>query len=339
MPTVGGGTKGERTPEKPSSLHGKTALVTGATSGLGEATALGLAERGARVILVGRSSEKCQATVRRLSEHVPDASFLPLAADFASLGQVRRLADEVQRMSPRLDVMVNNAGCIRSARMIGEDGFEETWSVNYIAPWVLTRLLVPLMEASAPARIVNVSSECHRFARPTWQDILGAHRYSGFRAYAESKLALLMFTFELARRLSPKRVTANAVHPGLVPTQIAVYEAKTGRWFPRHASAGAYMSPEEGAQTILCAALSRNFSGVTGKYLTHCKVAVPSEIASDAELAARLWQMTEELLQFPEFGRRYDVAVDGRGPLRGSIEPPYHTGHPRRWVEPLPSRR
>src|SRR5215204_5343861 len=200
----------------------KVCLITGATSGIGKATAMGLANMGASVVMVGRDRGRDEAALAEIKEGSANASVDLMLTDLSSQEDIRRLADEFKDAYPRLDVLVNNAGVIRSKRVTSADGIEMTFAVNHLAYFLLTNLLLDLLKASAPARVVNVASDAHRWAprRIDLEDLQGRRRYGGFRAYARSKLANLLFTYELARWHADSGVTANALHPGFVATNI-----------------------------------------------------------------------------------------------------------------------
>lgn len=305
---------------EPRLLIGHHALVTGATSGIGEATARELALRGAEVFLAGRTMAKARQAVTRILKAVPSARLVPLGADLTSLEQVRTLARSVLDASPRLDLLVNNAGCLRSARTLTEDGFEETWQVNYLAPFLLTRLLLSRMRAHPPSRVVNVSSEVHRQAHGEWRASLSPSHFSPLHAYAESKLALLLFTVEFARRVPPQLVTANAVHPGVVHTRLGAGESGVVPWFFRKTLDAVGMSPEEGAQTTLFASTSRLLEGLSGKYLAHSRLTSPSEAALDPLLGHQLWELSEKLVGVPAMGLPDEQPSGGiEGPLGGPL--------------------
>lgn len=304
-------------------LAGRHALVTGATSGIGEETVLALARRGAVVLLAGRTEEKCRAAAERVRAQLPEARLELVAADLSSMANVRGLARRVLEVCPRLELLVNNAGCFRSARRVTEDGFEETWAVNYLAPFLLTRLLLPRLIASAPARVVNVCSEAHRQARPDWLDLVGVPRYSGLRTYSESKLALLMFTFELARRVPAEKVTINGVHPGMVSTHLGNEEEGRGvvPFFFRHTLSSMGTSPAEGAQTSVFAAIDPSLAGITGQYLAHSQIAESSVTSHDAVVAHRLWNLTERLVGLPPLGRPDEEPSGAPPPSELEIDP------------------
>jgi NAD(P)-dependent dehydrogenase (short-subunit alcohol dehydrogenase family) len=297
-------TKAPHPEDPPSSstaprLEERVALVTGATSGIGEVTARELARRGARVLVGGRSERTCQEAIARIRREVPEARLEAAPADLSSLAEVRALAGRVLAISPVLHLLVNNAGCYRPSRRVTPDGFEETWAVNYLAPFLLTRLLLPALHGAPTARVVNVCSEAHRHAHPDWVDLVGAPHFSGLRAYSESKLALLMFTYEMARRLHGDPLTINAVHPGLVNTQFASHGEGVRRWVLRKAIEASGMSPEEGAQTTLYVATSPLVEGVSGQYFAHSRVVASSEISHEPVLMHRLFVLTEKLVQLP----------------------------------------
>lgn len=326
------GKKPRSDPDGPN-LQGKVALVTGATSGIGEVTAIELARRGMKVILAGRTEAKVAEARRHVLHDVPEAPLESIHGDLSSMAEVRRVADTVLQLAPRLDLLVNNAGCYRSRRTVTPDGFEETWAVNYLAPFLLTRLLLPRLRASAPSRIVNVASEAHRHARPDWIDLIGYHRYSGLRAYSESKLALILFTEELARRITGSGVTVNAVHPGMVRSQFGSEGVGVGRWVLRRTIEAAGMSPEEGAQTSIYVATAHEIDGVTGAYFSHLKRLEPSDAAQDPVVAHRLWELTEKLVQLPPLSlpdeepaggvdaRSLEDGASGTAPKRVAITP------------------
>ena len=199
-------------------MEGKVCLVTGATAGIGLVTALELARQGARVIGVGRSPERCAEAARQIREQTGTSAVEFLVADLSSQAEVRRLADQVKAATGRLDVLVNNAGLIRLEREVTVDGLEMTFALNHLAYFLLTNLLLDTLKASTPARIVSVASAAHQGCKINFDDLQGETKYSPWRAYQQSKLANILFTRELARRLEGTGVTANALHPGYVRT-------------------------------------------------------------------------------------------------------------------------
>jgi NAD(P)-dependent dehydrogenase (short-subunit alcohol dehydrogenase family) len=271
----------------------KTVLLTGGTSGLGLATARALAREGASVVVTGRSAERCEAAAAEASA----AGWI--AGDFGDLCQVAALADEFKRRYDRLDVLVNNAGAVFQRRQLTAQGVEMTLAVNHLAPFLLTTQLLDLLVASAPARVVNVTSGAHVVGHMDCDDLELARAYRPFRAYARSKLANIMFTNELARRLAGTGVTANAVHPGLLRTGIGAKGGRlTGlgwalimlRW------RRSLVEPEAAAQALVHLACSPRVAGVTGAYFEGETAAEPSAEARDPDADARLWALSEELV-------------------------------------------
>jgi NAD(P)-dependent dehydrogenase (short-subunit alcohol dehydrogenase family) len=269
-------------------------MVTGSTSGIGLATARGLAELGATVIVVGRSAEKANATVTGIQVETGSSTVEWMQADLSVQAQVRALAQEFQSRHSRLDVLVNNAGGFFMKRQVSADGIEMNLALNLLSPFLLTNLLLEMLEASAPARIVNTSSDTQTKSRIDFEDLEGKERYRSLAAYGQSKLAILLFTYELARRLDGIGVTANAVHPGFVATGIGMGDG----WMYRVVAPlkkRIALSPEEGAQTGIYLASSPEVEGITGEYFVK-KEAIPSSPASYDEAAARrLWEICEEM--------------------------------------------
>jgi NAD(P)-dependent dehydrogenase (short-subunit alcohol dehydrogenase family) len=277
-----------------SAMAGKTVLVTGGTGGIGLATAAGLAGLGARVGIVGRDQARAEAAAARLRAVGGDISVF--TADVSSQGHVRRLADEVKAAFPRLDVLVNNVGGYWASRHVTEDGFERTFAVNHLAPFLLTNLLLDRLLSSAPARVVTVSSGAQAMGRIDFENLNGEHGYNGQRAYNQSKLANVMFTFELARRLEGTGVTATVLHPGVVRTSFG--REDSGRWMRLMLPiARPFMkSPEQGAATSIHLASAREVEGATGQYFANSKPRAASRAAYDTAAAARLWDISAELV-------------------------------------------
>jgi NAD(P)-dependent dehydrogenase (short-subunit alcohol dehydrogenase family) len=267
----------------------QTILVTGATDGLGRALAGELAARGATVLLHGRSEERLEETRRELGEAAGNERLRTYLADFAALDDVRRLARAVEQDQERLDVLVNNAGIgarKNGSREESADGFELRFAVNYLAPFLLTKLLLPLLGRSAPARIINVASAGQ--APIDFDDVMLERGYSGSRAYAQSKLAQIMFTFELDERLQAEGtgVTVNALHPASLMNTKMVYETY-----------GYTMSTvEDGVEATLRLVVSSELEGVGGRYFDRLREARPDAQADDAYARRRLWQLSEQLV-------------------------------------------
>lgn len=278
----------------PQLMHGKVAMVTGATSGLGLVTARALAQQGARVIVVGRDADRGAATVRHIQQETGNPAVELLVADLAIQAQVRRLASEVQTRFPHLEVLVNNAGALFTRRMLSLDGLEMTFALNHLGYFLLTNLLLDTLKTSPSARIVNVSSEAHRGAQINLADLQGAQRYSSWRAYARSKLANLLFTYELARRLEGSGITANAVHPGFVATNFGRNNGGVHAllWRVLHVAA---ITPEQRAETIIYLAISPEVEGLTGRYFVKKHAVESSKEFYDSTVAHHLWQVSVEL--------------------------------------------
>jgi NAD(P)-dependent dehydrogenase (short-subunit alcohol dehydrogenase family) len=273
-------------------------MVTGATSGLGLATARQLAALGATVIVVGRDAGKCAAVAASISSGSADGAVDWLVADFADPEAVRRLAAEAQERHSRIDVLVNNAGATYPTRRLTPEGVELTLAVNHLAPFLLTMLLLDRLRESAPSRIVNVASVAHEHARFDFDDPAMERGYRPFAAYGRSKLANLWFTYELARRLEGSGVTVNAVHPGLVRTALGDHSGALRRagWRLLHvAYRRVSLSPEEGAAAITHLATAQELEDVTGRYFVGRRPAESSPASRDTAAAARLWALSEEL--------------------------------------------
>lgn len=282
--------------EQSGGMSGKTVLITGATSGIGEVAARELAAKGAKVVLVGRSAAKCEATAAMIRQATGNPAVEFLVADLSSQAEVRRLAAEIKTRYPRIDVLVNNAGAMISPRRESADGIEMTWALNHLGYFLLTDLLLDTLKASAPSRVVSVASDAHRMASGIdWDDVEGKKSYSAWRAYSQSKLANVLFTRELARRLEGSGVTANCLHPGFVATNFAAGRGLTFRIFQVGAKLFA-ITPEEGAKTTVYLASSPEVEGASGGYYSKCKLVTPTAAARDDEAARRLWDLSEAMV-------------------------------------------
>jgi NAD(P)-dependent dehydrogenase (short-subunit alcohol dehydrogenase family) len=287
-------------PTAANPMEGKTCVVTGATSGLGLVTARELARQGAHVVIHGRNPAKTAAAVADLRSATGNPKIESVLADMSSLRQVRDLAGQILDKYPRLDVLVNNAGGAWRLRALTVDGHEMTVAVNHLSCFLLTTLLQGRLESNPQARIVNVSSEAHRFGSIDWDDLMAQRRYGGYRQYARSKLMNLMFTYELARRLDGTGVTANAVHPGVVATGIASNYGWRGKIWDLLAKVVA-VGPEKGARTQIFLATSPEVAGVTGTYFAKQRPIASSKASYDEEAAKRLWQVSLELTAAKNF--------------------------------------
>jgi NAD(P)-dependent dehydrogenase (short-subunit alcohol dehydrogenase family) len=279
-------------------MAGKTCLVTGATAGIGRVTALELAHMGAHVVIAGRDPAKCALTANDIREESGNPAVDFLVADLSSQEEVRRLANEFRERHQHLDVLVNNAGAIHMSRRKSADGIEMTFALNHLSYFLLTNLLLDLLLASSPARVVNVASVVHQKAKIDLFDIHAPRRYSGFHAYSRSKLCNLLFTYELARRLEGTGVTANALHPGLVASNILSNNGILGRFLNMLLGIRG-ISIEAGALTSVYAASSPEMEGVSGKYLDKKKVVPSSARSFDEAQAAALWELSANLTGIP----------------------------------------
>jgi NAD(P)-dependent dehydrogenase (short-subunit alcohol dehydrogenase family) len=276
-------------------MTGKRVLVTGANTGIGKWTAIGLAARGASVVIHARNPEKGRAALDDVRRESGRSDVELVLGDFASLADVRRLAAEVLERWSRLDVLVNNAGLISGKRRESEDGYELTFAVNHLAPFLLTNLLLDRIVASAPARIVNVSSRAHLRASIDFGDLDLRSGYQGMDAYSRSKLANILFTRELARRLEGSGVTVNCLHPGVVRSDFGSNGDLGGVMGVGWAVMQPFLlSPKEGADTSIYLASSPDIEGTSGQYFDRRRVARTSSRAHDAEAAARLWRVSAE---------------------------------------------
>lgn len=281
-------------------MDGKVCMVTGATSGLGFATARELAAQGATVVGVGRTAATTASARRRMTAEGAEVEWL--IADFAALGRVRELAAEFRRRHSRLDVLVNNAGATFRRRRLTEEGVELTLAVNHLAPFLLTNLFLDILQASAPSRIVNVASIAHERGHLDFADLEMSRGYRPFRAYARSKLANVVFTYELARRLDGTGVTVNAVHPGLVRTKLGNRNGllRSLGWGLLHlALRSSSVSPERGADAIVFLATSPAVASVTGGYFSGRERVPSSPESRDTAVAERLWTVSERLTSSP----------------------------------------
>ncbi len=275
--------------------HTPVCLVTGATSGIGEVTARELARRGMHVVIVGRSRERTAATVARIKQ-ATGVEVEPLIADLSSQAGVRFVAEAFLQRHDRLDVLVNNAGGFFASRQVSVDGIEMTWALNHMSYFLLTSLLLDVLRASAPARIVNVSSDAHRSGRMHWDDLQFTRGYNGWAAYAQSKLANILFSNELARRLEGSGVTSNALHPGFVATRFAHNNGPFWSGLMALMQRLWAISPEEGAQTSIYLATAPEVATVSGRYFVKSRETLPAPQAQDMNAAARLWTISEQML-------------------------------------------
>jgi NAD(P)-dependent dehydrogenase (short-subunit alcohol dehydrogenase family) len=275
-------------------MAGKVCVVTGASRGIGRETALGLARLGATVVAVARDPTRGAAAVAEIRGRSANDDVHLALADLSSQAEIRNLARRLAEGYPRIDVLVNNAGAVNLKRTVTVDGIETTWAVNHLAYVLLTNLLLPVLQARPPARIANVSSDAHKGGRINFEDLQGERRYNGWSAYAQSKLANLLFTDELARRLEGTGVTVNAVHPGTVSTGFGKNNRGWLRW--GMTLAGPFMlTAAQGAETVIYLASSPDVEGVSGKYFYKCNEVESSPASHDEAAAKRLWQLSAEM--------------------------------------------
>lgn len=268
-------------------MSGKICLVTGATSGIGMTTAQALAQRGATVIVVGRSPEKSMATVDRIKRETGNSAVEFMLADLSSQQEIRQLARQFKNQNSQLHVLVNNAAALFMSRRESVDGIEMTFAVNHLAYFLLTNLLLDTLKASTQARIINVSAIVHKRAKIDFNNLQNQKHYVGWQAYNQSKLANVLFSYELARRLVGTGVTVNALQPETVAI-VRMLQRLT--WVPR-----SWVSPEQGAQTITYLATSPQVEGVSGKYFANQKAIESSQASYDQAAARQLWQVSAQL--------------------------------------------
>ena len=284
-------------------LQGKVVVLTGGTSGIGEASALQLAAMGARLVLVARDPQRAESILRRLLSGIQHTAHI---ADLSLLGETKRVGQEIAAAEPRIDVLINNAGVMSAERQLTADGLELTFATNHLAYFVLTQALLPRLIASAPARIINTASEVHRGAHLDLADLQSEKHYSSYGVYGKSKLANVLFTRELARRLAATGVTVNCLHPGVVASRFAQPRNGEGG----DPSAASYLAsqgiaPEKSAEAIVYLATSPDLTQTTGQYFNQSRLSTPSEEAQDDATAKKLWRESEQLA-----GIHYEIRQD-----------------------------
>ncbi|MBZ0282729.1 MAG: SDR family oxidoreductase [Anaerolineae bacterium] len=277
-------------------MNGKICLVTGATNGIGKATAQALAQMGATVVIVGRNPAKCAAVVSEIKQISGNNNVEALVGDLSVMAEVQQVADQFKAKYQKLHVLVNNAGASFLKREVTAEGLEKTFALNHLSYFLLTNLLLDTLKASAPARIVNVSSDAHKGARLDFDDLQSEKGNFGANAYGRSKLANIVFSYELARRLSGTGVTVNVLHPGLVRTGFAsnmgVVLSTVIDFFMRFVG----LTPEQGAQTSVYLATSPDVENVTGKYWVKSKAVSSSPASYDEATWTRLWEASDKLV-------------------------------------------
>jgi NAD(P)-dependent dehydrogenase (short-subunit alcohol dehydrogenase family) len=275
-------------------MQGKTIVITGATSGIGESAALTLAGQGARIVFVARDRARGEATLAKLNAKAPGLSHKVHYADLSLVAEMKRVAAEIAADEPRIDVLINNAGAAFSERQVTADGFELTFALNHLSYFVITAGLRERLLGSAPARIVSTSSDAHRGMKVDLDDLQSAKNYTSIKAYGRSKLENILFTRELARRLRGTGVTANCLHPGVVATRFGHESGGVIQPLLKAIQVFA-ITPEKGADTIVYLATSPDVANISGQYFTKRKIVTPTAAGRDDRAAAALWQKTVEL--------------------------------------------
>lgn len=283
-----------------AAIEGKLCVITGATSGIGLAAAERLASLGARLLLVGRDKARGEAALARIHRAAPQAKAAIRYADLAGLDEMKRLAAEIAAAEPRIDVLINNAGAMFTERSVSMDGLERTFALNHLSYFVLANVLRERLAAAAPSRIVNVASDAHRGNRLDFDDLQAARHYRGFTVYGRSKLANILFTRELARRLAGGGITANCLHPGFVASRFGDNNGGLFGIGIGLAKRFAALRPEQGAETVVYLAASPEVAGKSGGYYEKCRERQPSAAAQDDAAARRLWLESARLAGLPE---------------------------------------
>ena len=275
-------------------MQGKTVVITGATSGIGEVAAGKLAGMGARIVFIARDPARGEALLTHLNAIAPGAAHAAYYADLSRLSEMKRVAGEIAAAEPKIDVLINNAGAMFGTREVTEDGLERTFALNHMSYFVLTNLLLENLKRAGKARIVSTASDAHRGGKFDFADLQSEHRYRGFVVYARSKLMNILFTRELARRLQGTGVTANCLHPGFVATRFGDNNSGLTRsvfGLAKHFA----LTPEKGARTLIYLASSPAVESVSGQYFDKSKPATPSKEAQNDVAAAKLWQISAEI--------------------------------------------
>jgi NAD(P)-dependent dehydrogenase (short-subunit alcohol dehydrogenase family) len=275
-------------------MQGKTVVITGATSGIGEVAACALAQQGARIVLIARDHGRVENTLKRLDACSPERNYAVHFANLSRLAETKRAAEAIAASEPRIDVLINNAGALFLTRQVTGDALEMTFATNHIGYFVVTNLLMERLKATPGARIVSTASDAHQRAKLDFDDLQMEKDYSGFGMYGRSKLMNILFTRELSRRLSGSGVTANCLHPGFVATRFADTRGGLVSLVVRGAKRFA-LTPEEGAKTIIYLASSPEVDGISGKYFYKCKQVMPTAEAQNDADAQRLWEVSMQL--------------------------------------------
>ncbi|MHA1936246.1 MAG: SDR family oxidoreductase [Candidatus Thorarchaeota archaeon] len=279
-----------------SEMSGKVCIVTGSNSGIGKETALALAKMGATVVMVARNQERCEIALAEIIENTGSSSIDLMLCDLSSMDEVRQFTNAFKNKYDRLDVLINNAGAVFSKRQTTVDGFESTLAVNYLAPFLMTYELLPLLKSSAPSRVINLSSGLHKRAKIDIDDLQHEKSYPGRRVYGSVKLMVVMQTYEMARRLDGTGVAVNVVLPGFVATNLGSSSGSFASKIMFKLVRPMQISAEEGALTSLYVATSPEVEGVSGKNFAKSKEAASSDLSYDRDLQKQLWDATVDML-------------------------------------------
>ncbi len=274
-------------------MENKIVLITGATSGIGKMAAIALAKKGAHVVITTRDEKRGQIVKQEIVSKTSNENVEVMFCDLSSLESVKKLAHEFKQRYDRLDVLINNAGTWELDRKLSKDGIELTFAVNHLAHFLLTHLLLDVIKKSESGRIINVSSDLHKFSTINLSDIEGGKHFHGRKAYGQSKLANVLFTKELVRRLNGDKITVYSLHPGVVSTELLRNYNPILQWIVKPF----FIKPDKGAETTVYLAESPGVSDVTGEYFVNKKIRKSSKESNDEEVAKKLWQMSEEYLK------------------------------------------
>jgi len=276
------------------SMEGKICIITGANSGIGKATAIGLAKMNATIVMMCRSKERGEDAQKEIIELTGNKKVDLFLCDLSSQESIRKFVSEFKSKYQKLHVLINNAGIMLSKRVTSVDGFEMNLAVNYLAPFILTNLLLDVLKKSAPSRIINVSSAAHRMAKMDFDDLQSEKmKYRLFKIYGVSKLALMLFSYELSRRLEGTSVTLNTLHPGVVNTNLGQDQSSFSKGFAKLF----FKKSEKGAETSIYLASSQEVEGITGKYFAKKQQKQSSEESYNEDYAKRLWELSTEMTQ------------------------------------------
>ena len=273
----------------------KFCVITGANAGIGKETAMQLAIKGYHIIMICRNREKAEKAQNEIKDKSGNEKIDLLIADLASLESVKNVAKEFKQKCEYLHVLINNAGMFNRKRMVTENGYESTFAIDYLAHFLLTNSLLDVIKKSTPSRIINVSSNIHLYFKINFDDLMSEKKYSSQKAYANAKFALVLFTYELARRLNGTGVTVNALHPGHARTKMTAPTKKRSKIFLSLISS-LTKSPEEAARTSVYLASSPEVEGITGKYFKNCKPVKSHKLTYDESLQMKLWRISEKLV-------------------------------------------